>query len=104
VQDRLQHYIDGRWVDPVEARPFEVINPATEEPIARIALGSAKDVDLAATAARRAFASYSETTREERVALLEAIVGAYQKRYDEIAETISREVGAPLRPPRAWDT
>jgi len=96
VQDRLQHYIDGGWVDPVEARPFEVINPATEEPIARIALGSAKDVDLAVQAARRAFTSYSETTRDERIALLEAIVGAYQKRYDEIAETISREVGAPL--------
>jgi len=96
VQERLQFYIDGRWVDPAEARPFEVVNPATEEPIARIALGSAKDVDLAASAARRAFATYSETTREERIALLEAIVGAYQKRYDEIAETISREVGAPL--------
>jgi len=96
VQDRLQHYIDGGWVDPVEARPFEVVNPATEEPIARIALGSAKDVDRAAAAARRAFASYSATSREERLALLEAIVAAYQKRYDEIAETISREVGTPF--------
>jgi len=96
VDDKLQFYIDGRWVDPVEARPFEVIDPSTEEPIARIALGSAKDVDLAAAAARKAFESFSETTREERIALLEAIVGAYQKRYDEIAETISREMGAPI--------
>jgi len=52
MQERLQFFIDGRFVDPVEGRPFEVVNPATEEPIARIALGSAKDVDLAVTAAR----------------------------------------------------
>jgi aldehyde dehydrogenase (NAD+) len=96
MQERLQFYIDGRWVDPVEGRPFDVIDPSTEEPIARIALGSAKDVDLAVAAARRAFESYSQTTREERLALLQAIVQEYQKRYNEIAETISREMGAPL--------
>jgi len=96
MQERLQFYIDGGWVDPAEARPFEVIDPATEEPIARIALGSAKDVDLAVAAARRAFETFSETTPEERIALLEAIVGVYQKRFDELADTISREMGAPL--------
>lgn len=96
MQEMLQFYIDGRWVDPVEARTCEVINPATEQAIARIALGSAKDVDLAVAAARKAFPSFSETTREERVALLEAIVVEYQKRYDDLAETISREMGAPL--------
>ena len=96
MQERLQFYIDGRWVDPSEARPFEVIDPSTEQPIARIALGSAKDVDLAVAAARRAFATWSKTSREERLALLKAIMGAYQARYAEIAETISREMGAPL--------
>src|SRR5688572_25105921 len=97
MKDHLQFYIDGRWVDPSgEARPFAVINPATEEPIARIALGSAKDVDLAVAAARRAFESYSKTTREQRIDLLKAISAAYQARYDEIAETISLEMGAPL--------
>jgi len=96
MHENLQFYIDGRWVDPLGARPFEVINPATEEPIGRIALGSEKDVDLAVRAARQAFERFSETTREERISLLEAIVGAYQKRYDEMAETISREMGAPL--------
>jgi aldehyde dehydrogenase (NAD+) len=96
MQERLQFYIDGRWVDPVEARPFDVIDPSSEEPIAKIALGSAKDVDLAVAAARRAFEGFSQTTREQRVALLEAIVAAYQKRYDELAQTISREMGAPL--------
>jgi aldehyde dehydrogenase (NAD+) len=63
MKDYLKFYIDGRWVEPTEARPFAVINPATEEPIARIALGSAKDVDLAVAAARRAFETYSQTTR-----------------------------------------
>jgi aldehyde dehydrogenase (NAD+) len=96
MKEALQFYIDGRWVDPVDARTCEVINPATEEPIARIALGSAKDVDLAVAAAHNAFPSFSESTREERLALLEAIVGEYQKRYDDLAETISREMGAPL--------
>jgi aldehyde dehydrogenase (NAD+) len=96
LQEHLRFYVDGRWVEPIEARPHDVINPATEQPIARIALGSAKDVDLAVAAARHAFESWSRTTREERLALLRAIAAAYQKRYDEIAETISREVGAPL--------
>ena len=97
MKDHLQFYIDGRWVDPSgEARPFAVINPATEEPIARIALGSAKDVDLAVAAARRAFETFSQTTREQRIDLLKAISAAYQARYDEIAETISLEMGAPL--------
>jgi len=96
MQDRLQFYIDGRWVEPAEARPFAVINPATEEPIARIALGSAKDVDLAVAAARRAFETWSQSTREQRIDLLKAISAAYQARLDEVAETISLEMGAPL--------
>jgi aldehyde dehydrogenase (NAD+) len=97
MKDYLQFYIDGRWVDPAgEARQFPVINPATEEPIARIALGGVKDVDLAVAAARRAFETFSQTTREQRIDLLKAIAAAYQARYDEIAETISLEMGAPL--------
>ena len=75
---------------------FDVINPATEEADRDISLGSAADVDDAVAAARRAFASFSQTTREERIALLERIIGVYQQHYDEIAETISREMGAPL--------
>ena len=96
MQDRLQFYIDGRWVDPVEARTCDVIDPSTEEPCARIALGSAKDVDLAVAAARKAFPSYSETSQKERVELLEACVAEYQKRYEDLARTISREMGAPI--------
>ena len=88
-------YIDGRWVDPVEPKEFTVINPATEEPAGVISLGSAKDVDRAVTAARRAFESYAETSREERRALLERILAIYKKRYQDIASAIRVEMGAP---------
>ena len=96
MPDHLQFYIGGRWVDPSEPRTLDVINPATEEVAGRIALGGAKDVDLAVAAARDAFESYSRTTRDERLALLERIATAYQARYDDIATTISTEMGAPI--------
>ncbi len=96
MQKFLQHYIDGRWVDSSEPKLLEVMNPATDEPIAQIALGSAKDVDVAVNAARRAFETYSRTTREQRLELLKRIVASYQKRYDELATTISKEMGAPI--------
>jgi aldehyde dehydrogenase (NAD+) len=92
----MQFYIDGRWVEPTEARPFDVIDPATEQSIGRIALGSAKDVDLAVAAAKRAFESYSQTTREQRLALLQSVAAAYGKRLEELAKTISQEMGAPF--------
>jgi len=96
MTDRLQHYIDGRWADSSEPRPFDVIDPSTEERIGRIALGGPKDVDLAVAAARRAFESFSRTSREERLALLRTIVREYQKRYEELSKTISQEMGAPF--------
>ena len=96
MQDHLNFYIDGAWVPPVKPATREVINPATEKPIGRISLGSAQDVDKAVAAARRAFESYSRTTREERIALLQKIVGVYQARYEDLAKTISSEMGAPI--------
>jgi aldehyde dehydrogenase (NAD+) len=95
MREMLQFYIDGQWVDPVSPNPFDVINPATEEVCGRISLGSAADVDLAVAAARRAFTTYSQTTREERIALLEAILEEFTKRHDEVAEAIMQEMGAP---------
>jgi len=92
-----QFYIDGRWVDPVKAREFQVINPATEEVAGVISMGSAADVDRAVAAARRAFESYSRTTAQERRALLERILAGYKARYDEIATAISDEMGAPMK-------
>ena len=97
MQEHLNFYIDGAWVPPVKPATREVINPATEKPIARISMGSAEDVDKAVKAARRAFETWSRTTREERIALLQKIVGVYQTKYEEIAKTISSEMGAPIR-------
>ncbi|MCP5433480.1 MAG: aldehyde dehydrogenase family protein [Alphaproteobacteria bacterium] len=96
MRNVLKFYIDGQWIDPVERRTLDVINPATEEPMGKIALGSAGDVDKAVRAARAAFESFSRTSVDERRALLEKIAGVYQKRYKEIAEVISEEMGAPL--------
>jgi aldehyde dehydrogenase (NAD+) len=97
MPDSREFYIDGQWVKPRKPNDFPVLNPATEEPIANISLGSASDVDDAVAAARRAFPAFSQTTREDRLGLLMAIMGAYQQHYDEMAETISREMGAPLQ-------
>jgi aldehyde dehydrogenase (NAD+) len=91
-----QFYIDGKWIDPVEIHDFTVLNPANEEPIATISLGSAKDIDRAVAAAKCAFESYSQTTVEERLALLRQIVEVYQSKMQEMAQTISEEMGAPI--------
>ena len=93
--EKLQFYIDGQWVDPVEPRTLDVVNPATEDVFGRISLGSAADVDKAVAAAKRAFESYSKTTREERIALLEAILVEFKNRHDDVAEAIMDEMGAP---------
>lgn len=96
MENKLQFYIDGKWVDPVVPKTLEVIDPSNEEPFARISLGSKADVDKAVAAARRAFESWSRTSKEERLAVMQRIVDCYQKRYGEIVEAISREMGAPL--------
>jgi aldehyde dehydrogenase (NAD+) len=95
MKDCRKFYIDGKWVDPAEARDFSVINPATEEAIATISLGGALDVDRAVAAAKRAFDSYCETSPEERLKLLRRIIEVYQSKIDEMADTISQEMGAP---------
>ena len=94
--NNLKFYIDGAWVDPVERRTLDVINPATEQPVAQISLGGAADVDRAVKAARAAFPAYSRTSKAERIALLERIIEAYKARYDDIAKAISLEMGAPI--------
>src|SRR5262245_32157404 len=96
MKECLKFYINGEWVAPVTPKTMDVINPATEEPIGRISLGSAADVDKAVAAARAAFETFGRTSREERIALLERVIAAYASRLDEIAETISLEMGAPM--------
>jgi len=92
----LKFYINGEWVTPSDPKPCDVINPATEEVIGQIALGNEQDVDKAVAAAKAAFPSFSQTTVAERVELMKAIEAAYKERYQEIVETISAEMGAPI--------
>jgi aldehyde dehydrogenase (NAD+) len=94
--DHLNFYIDGAWVAPARPATRDVINPATEQPIGKISMGSAEDVDRAVKAARKAFEGYSRTSREERIALLENIIRVFKSRQEELATTIATEVGAPM--------
>jgi aldehyde dehydrogenase (NAD+) len=95
MRDYTKFYIDGAWVDPVEAKRLDVINPATEEVAGVISMGGVADVDKAVLAARKAFASFSQTSREERIDILERIVSEYQKRFEDMAKAITEEMGAP---------
>ena len=95
MREYKQFYINGEWVDPVTPNDLDVINPANEEVCAHISLGSAADVDLAVAAAKTAFASYSRTSVAERVELLESCAEVYQKYYNDMAEAIREEMGAP---------
>ena len=96
MRDYTQFYIDGAWVTPAGATTLDVINPATEKPCGRITLGAESDVDRAAAAAKRAFESFSQTTREDRLALLGRIVDVYKRRYNDMAAAITEEMGAPV--------
>lgn len=101
MRDCRKFYIDGEWVDPTNEREFVVINPANEEAVATIAMGSAADVDRAVRASRKAFESYSEVTLQNRVTFLRRITQIYNSRMGEMAKAISEEMGAPLTFSRA---
>ncbi|MEL7186529.1 MAG: aldehyde dehydrogenase family protein [Pseudomonadota bacterium] len=88
-------YINGEWVTPSTDTTLDVINPATEKSIAKIAMGGKADVDSAVAAAKAAFETFSKTSVEERAELLGRIIDAYKARMGEIAETVSKEMGAP---------
>ena len=97
MRNYSQFYIDGHWVDPIGGgEPFNVINPATEEIAGNIRLGGVADVDCAVAAAHKAFQSYSRTTLNDRLNLLAAVIGAYEKRLDDLAAAVTEEMGAPL--------
>ena len=101
MKDCRQFYIDGKWVAPAAARDFPVTNPAAEEQIATISLGSVADVEKAVAAAKRAFEMYSETSVVERLALLRRIMEIYESRMEGMAAAISSEMGAPISLARA---
>ncbi len=96
TMDTLKFYIDGAWVDPAAPSTCGVLNPATEEIFAQISLGSQQDVDRAARAARRAFASYSEVSIEERLSYLRRIITGFKTRLPELARMMTLEMGAPI--------
>jgi aldehyde dehydrogenase (NAD+) len=102
VKHALQFYIDGAWVAPAGDTRLAVIDPSTQAAFAEIALGDARDVERAVAAAKRAFPAFSQADPAERIALVRRILDVYLTRYDEIAETISREIGAPRPFAHEW--
>ncbi|MEM8708052.1 MAG: aldehyde dehydrogenase family protein, partial [Actinomycetota bacterium] len=95
MDNAQKFYIDGAWVEPSTSDTLDVINPATEQSIATIAMGGTADVDAAVAAAKAAFESFSQTSVEERIALLDKITELIGARAEEFANTISSEMGAP---------
>ena len=105
MSNHLKFYIGGAWVDPMTPNVIDVIDPSTEDAFTQISGGTAADIDRAVTAARAAFDSFSRTSPAERLELLEAVLVEYDKRYEDIAQACSQEMGAPLgfaRSAQAW--
>lgn len=96
MRNHLKHFINGEWVESTGNETYEVINPATEEVMGKISLGTEEDLNKAVQAARDAFPSFSQTTKEERIAMLERITEEYKKRKDELIEVMTDELGSPL--------
>ena len=105
MSHHLQFYIDGAWMDPMVPARLDVIDPAQEEAYTAISVGSRADVDRAVAAAKAAFPAFSRTTKAERLALLRRVLEIYNERFEDIAQAVSREMGAPLsfaRAAQAW--
>ena len=94
--DKRKFYINGKWSSPFKANDLEVINPSNEESFAIISLGSKEDTDAAVKAAKNAFIDWKETSKEERINLLEKLLKIYKKRFNEMAEAMSMEMGSPI--------
>jgi len=97
MEHERQHYVNGAWVEPLQPTLLDLVDPSTEEAFTKIAVGGAKDVDRAVAAAKAAFPTFARTSRKERLDLLRAILSEYNKRREDIAAALSREMGAPLK-------
>ena len=95
MSDKKKFYIDGKWVSPKSNKSIQVINPATEEVCAEISLGSKEDVNDAVLSAKEAFKTWAFSSKKERLEPLEKLYELYKKRWSDIAETITTEMGAP---------
>ncbi len=91
----LKFYINGEWVNSDSNELIDVINPASEEVIGHVTAGTKEDINAAVNAAYKAFISFSKSTKNERIDLLERIIKEYENRYDEFAQIITKEMGAP---------
>ena len=94
--DKRNFYINGKWTAPIKSNDFQVINPSNEEPCAIISLGGAADVNSAVKAAKEAFSSWSQTSKDEKISLIQKLYEIYKSRWSEMAESISLEMGAPI--------
>ena len=94
--DKKNFYINGKWVKPSKTNDFEVINPSNEEPFAIISLGSKEDTDAAVKAAKNAFIEWKETSKNKKIKLLEKLLKIYKKRFNEMSEAMSMEMGSPI--------
>jgi len=97
----LKFYINGEWVDPVSTETMPVLNPASASQVASVALGNEADVDRAVAAASTAFITYSQTTKADRLALLGRIRAISERRFEELAQAMRLEMGAPISMARA---
>ena len=97
MDNLLRFYINGAWVKPISQATLEVINPATEQAFATIALGNKEDVDRAVKAARAAFPAFSASSKAQRLQLLRRILEIYNERAEELAQVVCDEMGAPLQ-------
>ena len=94
--DKRNFYIDGKWIKPYKTNDFEVIDPSNEEPFAIISLGCTEDTNAAVKAAKNSFVMWKETSKDQRIELLEKLLKIYKKRFKEMANVISMEMGAPI--------
>jgi len=94
--DKRNFYINGKWIAPIKSNDFKVINPSNEEPCAIVTLGGVADVDSAVKAAKEAFSSWSQTSKDEKISLIQKLYEIYKSRWSEMAESISLEMGAPI--------
>ena len=95
MENKKNFYINGKWVTPKSKEEIKVINPATEEECAVISLGNKEDVDFAVKVAKKAYSSWAFSSKDERIRLLEKLYENYKKRWADIAEAITMEMGAP---------
>jgi aldehyde dehydrogenase (NAD+) len=89
-------YIDGAWITPQSSQMFPVLNPATEQQVGEIVLGNTDDVDIAVAAANFAFETYSRTSKEQRLELLEQLLAVTKRRLEDLAQAMTLEMGAPI--------